>query len=168
MQVIIGGVQHETSTFTPVVTTWQSYKERYYLHGEEILNLFRQTNTPIGGFIEGANAHGVKPIPTIFAEAHPSGPTPRHIFGTILAEMLAAIRQAGPVAGVLLDLHGAMVVGSPNHADNIDDVEGYVLAAVRDLVGPTVPIVAQLDIHSNVSQQMVEQADVLIGRETSP
>ncbi len=168
MKVIIGGLQHETSTFTPVVTTWQNYKERYYLHGEEILNTFRQTNTPIGGFIEGAKTYRVELIPTIFAEAHPSRPTPRNIFDTILAEMLAGINKAGPVEGVLLDLHGAMVVGFPNNSDNIDDVEGYVLAAVRDLVGPNVPILAQLDIHSNVSQQMVEQADVLIGRETYP
>jgi microcystin degradation protein MlrC len=36
------------------------------------------------------------------------------------------------------------------------------------VVGLRVPVVAQLDIHANVSHRMVEMADVLIGRETYP
>jgi microcystin degradation protein MlrC len=168
MKVITGGIQHETSTFTPVTTTWQSYKERFYLHDAEILNTFRRTNTPMGGFIEGAEAYGFELIPTVFTEAHPSGPTPRDVFDTILEEMLDRMVKAGPIDGVLLDLHGSMVVGDPNGPDGIDDAEGHILAAVRELVGPNVPILAQLDIHSNVSQQMIDQADVLIGRETYP
>ena len=58
MRVVTGGIAHETSTFTTVKTDWQSYKERFYLRGEEILNTFRGTNTPIGGFIDGAKTHG--------------------------------------------------------------------------------------------------------------
>ncbi len=76
--------------------------------------------------------------------------------------MLEHIAAAGPIDGVLLELHGSMV------AEGIDDGEGHILAAVRELVGPQIPIVVQLDIHSNVSLRMVELADVLIGRETYP
>jgi microcystin degradation protein MlrC len=53
-------------------------------------------------------------------------------------------------------------------AEGIDDGEGHILGAVRELVGSEVPILAQLDIHSNVSRRMIEMADVLIGRETYP
>ena len=53
-------------------------------------------------------------------------------------------------------------------AEGIDDGEGHILEAVREVVGPEVPILAQLDIHSNVSRRMIEKADVLIGRETYP
>lgn len=163
-RVVTGAISHESSTFTTVPTTWESYtKQRFgYLRGEEILQKFRGTNTPIGGYIVGAEAHGFDLVPTIFANAHPSAPTPRPIFDAILTELLDAIASAGPVDGVLLELHGAMV------AEGIDDGEGYILAAVRDLVGPQVPILAELDIHSNVSQHMVAMADVLIGRETYP
>ena len=61
-----------------------------------------------------------------------------------------------------------MVVGDLDGPTGIADAEGHILAAVRELVGPDVPIVAQLDIHTNASQRMIEQADVLIGRETYP
>jgi microcystin degradation protein MlrC len=168
MKVVTGGISHETSTFTPVSTTWQSYQERFYLKGQEIITTFRGTNTPFGGFIEGAEAHGFELIPTLFAEAHPSGPTPRPIFEALLEEMLERIAGAGPIDGVLLDLHGSMVAGDFDGPGFIDDAEGYILAAVRRLVGPDTPILAQLDIHANVSPQMIDQADVLIGRESYP
>ncbi|MBM3265806.1 MAG: M81 family metallopeptidase [candidate division Zixibacteria bacterium] len=163
MRVATGTICHETSTFTPVATTRENYKEHFgYLKGAKILTKFRGTNTPVGGFIDAAQAHGFELIPTVFAEPHPSGPTPRTLFEDILNEMLDGIRNAGRIDGVLLELHGSMV------AEEIDDAEGYILTAVRDLVGPDIPVVAQLDIHSNVSHRMVEMADALIGRETYP
>ena len=164
MRVVTGAISHESSTFTTVATTWDSYcQERFgYLRGDEIIGKFCGANTPIGGFIEGAEAHGFELIPTIFANPNPSGPTPRDIFDTILGEMLDRIAEAGSIDGVLLELHGAMV------AEGSDDGEGHILAAVRELIGPQVPILAQLDIHANVSRRMVEMADVLIGRETYP
>ena len=79
-----------------------------------------------------------------------------------MGELLDGIEAAGAIDGVLLELHGAMV------AEGIDDADGHILAAVRRLVGPDMPVVGQLDIHSNVSHAMIETADVLIGRETYP
>ena len=164
MRVITGGISHETSTFTPVATTWANYRTDHfgYLRGAEILERFRGANTPIGGFIDGAATHSFTLIPTIFTAPHPSGPTPRDLFDTVVNELLDAIRAAGTIDGILLELHGSMV------AEGVDDGEGYILAAVRNLVGPTIPIVVQLDIHSSLSQAMVEHANVLIGRETYP
>ena len=37
MKVAIGGLSHESSTFTPVQTTRQSYQERFLLDGDAIL-----------------------------------------------------------------------------------------------------------------------------------
>ena len=162
MRVAIGGISHESSTFTNVATTLDSFRERSYLHGAAIVERFTGVNTPIGGFIEGADAHGFEAVPTMLAEAHPSAPTPRPIFDRLVGELLDGIEAAGAIDGVLLELHGAMV------AEGIDDAEGHILAAVRRLVGPDMPIVGQLDIHSNVSHTMIETADVLIGRETYP
>ena len=163
MRVATGGISHETSTFTTVPTTRDSFAERAgFLRGREMLEKFRGVNTPMGGFIAGAEEHGFELVPAIFGEAWPSAPTPRTVFDGILSELLEGIASAGSIDGVLLELHGAMV------AEGIDDAEGHILAAVRKVVGSDVPIVAQLDIHSNVSRQMVEMADVLIGRETYP
>ena len=168
MRVATGGLSHESSTFTPVQTTRESYAERFLLEGDDILRTFAGTNTPIGGFIAGAQAHDFELIPTLFGEPQPSAPTPRPLYDELLGRMLEGIANALPLDGVLLELHGSMAVGDLDAADGLGDAEGHLLAAVRETVGPEVPVVAQLDIHSNVSQQMVAMADVLIGRETFP
>jgi len=95
-------------------------------------------------------------------------PTPRDLFDAILDDLLCRIADAGSIEVVLLSLHGSMVVGNLGQADGLDDAEGYILAAVRQLVGPNVPILVQLDIHSNVSQKMVDQASVLLDRKSYP
>ena len=163
MRIATGSFLHESSTFTTVETTRDSFHtQRFgYLRDGEVLDRFDGTNSAVGGFLAGCRDHGYELIPTIYAGAAPSAPVPRDVFDEILGDMLGRIEAAGPVDGVLLDLHGAMV------AEGIDDGEGHILAAVRRLVGE-VPIIAQFDIHSNVSPAMVEYGDVLIGHETYP
>ena len=164
MRIATGSIAHESSTFTTVETNWPSYRnQRFgYRTGQDVLDFFRGANTAIGGFLAGSEAHGFELIPTIFANAQPSGPTPRAIFDEILDDMLTLMGQISDIDGVFLDLHGAMV------AEGIDDAEGHILKAVRELVGTNIPILAQLDIHANMSPQMVEMADVIIGHETYP
>ena len=163
MRIATGAFSHESSTFTPVPTDRAAYESRFgCLRGAALLTTFRNTNTPIGGFIEGADVHGFELIPTIYAEPHPSGPTPRALFDEILAALLDGIRSAGAIDGVLLELHGSMV------AEGIADADGHILRAVRAQVGDAVPVVVQLDIHTNLSLDMIAAADVLIGRETYP
>ncbi len=163
MRIATGSFIHESSTFTTVETTRDSFrKQRFgYLRGAEVLERFDGTNSAVGGFLAGCREHGYELIPTIYAAAMPSAPVPRDVFDEILGDMLGRLEAAGPVDGVLLDLHGAMV------AEGIDDGEGHILAAVRQVVGGA-PVVAQFDIHSNVSPAMIEFGDVLIGHETYP
>ena len=51
---------------------------------------------------------------------------------------------------------------------DFDDVEGHILEAVREVVGEQIPIVCPLDHHANVTQRMVQNADILVGHETQP
>jgi microcystin degradation protein MlrC len=76
--------------------------------------------------------------------------------------MIERLTQALPVDAVYLALHGAMV------ADGMPDVEGELLRQVRQLVGPKVPVVASLDLHTNITRQMVEQANALVLYHTAP
>ena len=75
---------------------------------------------------------------------------------------LATPRASASVDGVYLDLHGAMVT------EHLDDGEGEILARVRKVVGPRVPIVASLDLHANVTRAMIEHADGLVAYRTYP
>jgi microcystin degradation protein MlrC len=86
----------------------------------------------------------------------------RHAYEAIVTEMLERLACAGPVQGVILELHGAMV------SEHLEDAEGDLLARVREVVGPSVPLVATLDLHANVSDAMLASADALEAFRTYP
>ncbi len=78
------------------------------------------------------------------------------------AEILEGIKEAMPVDGVYLAMHGAMFV------EGIHDAEGDFISAVRALVGPDVLIAASYDLHGNVSQKIIDGLDIFSTYRTAP
>jgi microcystin degradation protein MlrC len=70
--------------------------------------------------------------------------------------------RRGGFDAVYLDLHGAAV------AEHAADSEGELLGRIRQAVGPDVPIVASLDLHANVTQRMLREADALVAYRSYP
>ena len=69
-------------------------------------------------------------------------------------EILAQMKAALPLDGVLLGLHGAMV------AHGYDDVEGDLLSRARAIVGPKCVIGVELDPHCHLTMKRVSKADM--------
>ncbi|MNV59238.1 hypothetical protein D3C71_1516500 [compost metagenome] len=67
-----------------------------------------------------------------------------------------------PLDGIFLDLHGAMV------AEHVDDGEGELLSRIRRAIGYDVPISVCLDLHGNITEQSMTDADMLVGYRTYP
>jgi microcystin degradation protein MlrC len=107
--------------------------------------------------IDAAAKFEFEVIPTFFARATPSGTIAREAYQSMLEDLLMAIERAMPVDAVALALHGAGV------AEGVDDLEGHLCQAVRDLVGPDVKIVVTLDLHGNITQHMADVADLCLG-----
>ena len=164
MRIATGGIAQETNTFQRQQTTLADFNRPGFgtvVRGPEILAL-DGTGTVYGGAVARAKQLGVDLVPTLYAGVMPGGRVDRDAFDALRAEILAGLRAALPVDGVLLVLHGAMAL-----ADH-DDAEGLLLADVRALVGPDVPIVAPLDLHTNLSDEMVALADALVGYKEYP
>ncbi|MDM0035251.1 M81 family metallopeptidase [Variovorax sp. J22P271] len=169
MNVFIAGFQHETNTFAPTLADWAAFQAGSgfppYRRGPEIVEAYRGKAIPIGGFIVEAEARGWSLIASGWAGANPSAHVTRDAFERIAGDIDEDLRAAlaGPgVDAVYLDLHGAAV------AEHLDDPEGELLARVRALVGPQVPIVASLDLHANVTARMLALADALAAYRTYP
>lgn len=166
MRIATGGISHETSTFAGPPTTLQDFAAGLgFFRGPDILERFRGTNNCTGGFLEGAARHGFELVPLLWTFAYPGGLIPRADYESLRGELLARLAQARadrPVDGVLLDLHGAMVV------EGIDDGDGDLIAAVRQAVGPGCPIMATFDLHGNHTQQRLDAATAVIGFDTYP
>jgi microcystin degradation protein MlrC len=165
-RIAVGGFLHETNTFAPTKATYDAFVHgggfpRMVL-GESLLTTVRRINVGLAGFIDAAEAEGWDLVPTIFAAATPSAHVTEDAYERIAKVMIDSLASAGPLDAVYLDLHGAMV------AEHLDDGEGEILARVRKAIGEDVPLVASLDLHANVTPEMVAHADALIAYRTYP
>jgi len=162
MRLFLAMLSHETNTFSNVPTDRGQFEARDLRYGGEIVETYRGTGTCLGGMIQAAERLGATLIPSVAASASPAGRVTRDIYEHVKQRMLADLKSAGRLDGVLLDLHGAMV------PEGIDDGEGDVIRAVREVVGPHVPIAVTLDFHGNLGRDMIAHADLLHGYKTYP
>ena len=75
---------------------------------------------------------------------------------------MARLEASAPLDAVYVANHGAMV------STATPDPDGEILARIRAAAGPGAAIVATLDLHANISERMVDSADVIIGYQTNP
>jgi microcystin degradation protein MlrC len=165
-RIAVGGFLHETNTFAPTKATYDAF-----VHGggwprmetgANVLKTLRRINVGLAGFIEAAEAERWELVPTIFTAATPCAHVTVDAFERIARVLVDGIAAAGKLDAVYLDLHGAMV------SEHLDDGEGEILARVRKVIGRDLPLVVSLDLHANVTPEMVEHADALVAYRTYP
>lgn len=169
MRIAIGGFQHESHSFAPRPTGWAEFLRPGGLppfqRGAALAETLRPTSLPSAGAVSAAEEAGAEIAPLVWCFANPAGPVTAEAFERIAALLVASLSDAldkGPLDGVFLELHGAMV------AEGFDDADGEVLRRVRAVVGPGVPVAASLDPHANMTAAMVALADVLVPYRTYP
>ncbi len=162
-RIAVAELAQETDSFSPLRADLSEFEGYGLYHGAEIRERMRGAG-PIGGLFDVAESQGrdVEWVPIVRAWAGAGGTITDATFQSLLAELLTGLRNAGAVDAVFLALHGAAA------AESEDDIEGAVLEAVRDVVGPDTPIVVPFDHHANITRRMVRNADLLIGHETQP
>ncbi len=167
MRIAIAGFQHETNTFVAQPTTLPAFEQAdswpALLSGAAVVTETRGMNLPIAGFVKAAQArNGVELAPVLWASAEPGGRVSDHAFKTIQGRILRALAEMGAVDAVYLDLHGAMVTQS------LEDGEGQLLATIRATIGPAIPLIISLDMHANVTAEMVAACDAMTIYRTYP
>jgi microcystin degradation protein MlrC len=161
-RVLTARFMHETNTFSRVPTDMATIRRRDYHLENEIPEAFRGTQSAFGATFEAADKFGWSLVHPVSANPNPSGIVTDEAFETIAGMIVGAVDTKGPIDGVLLHLHGAMV--SESH----EDAEGEFLARLRRRLGPEIPVVVSLDLHANVTQKMAENASALIAYRTYP
>jgi len=163
--ILVAGFHHETNTFAPSPADWAAFTSGAgypgYARGDAMLAQMAPTSTALGGFVAEALEHGWALRPSVWAGAMPSNRVKADAFERICAEIVEDL-QHGPRDAVFLDLHGAAV------AEGADDAEGELLARIRAVVGPDLPIVTALDLHANVTARMLALATAMTAYRTYP
>jgi len=164
--IAIGGMQHETNTFAPHLAPFAAFERPDswpgLTAGEALFETMAGLNIPLSGFIERADLAGHALLPLCWCSAEPCSYVTRDAFERVVEMMCGSLREMMGLDAVYLDLHGAMV--SEHHEDG----EGELLHRVREVVGPSVPIVISLDLHANVTEAMVEYSDAMTIYRTYP
>jgi microcystin degradation protein MlrC len=165
-RIAVAGFLHETNTFAPTKATYDDFVHGggwpSMTLGAKLLEKMRGINVGMAGFVPEAEAAGWELAPTIWCAASPSAHVTKDAYERVANIIVDSIKAAGPIDAVYLDLHGAMV------SEHLDDGEGEILARVRKVIGKNLPLVVSLDLHANVTPQMVEHADALIAYRTYP
>ncbi|MGV9189421.1 M81 family metallopeptidase [Arcanobacterium canis] len=176
MRIAICGIHIESSTFTPYVSTEADFRVR---RGDELLERYPFiTYDPVpmaqcvpehlGGVDRDAEGvreweDGVEWVPILHAAALPGGPVEREIYESWKSEICAGLRKEntdeqgehGKLDGIFFDIHGAMsVIG-------LNDAEGDLITAIREVIGPTPLVGACMDLHGNVSETLFHHTDIL-------
>jgi microcystin degradation protein MlrC len=159
MRVVIALLKHETNTFSPVPTPLERFGNGGPAWGADAYRAYKGTATPMGAFIDLAEAEGAEIITPVAAEAWPSGPVSDDAYARLTDAILAEVAKGCDC--VLLDLHGAMVT------ESLEDGEGELLARVRALA-PHVPVGVALDLHGNLSEKIVANSTAIAGFKTYP
>jgi len=151
--VLTAEFAHESNTFSIRPADLAAFRARLFLHGDAAIAQREGANTDIAGFMDVARAQGWQTRHAISAAASPAGPVTREAFDEIAGCIIAAA-EAGPLDGIILGLHGAMVI------EDYPDGEGLLLERLRAVVGPDLPIAITLDPHANVTAQMGSVAQI--------
>ena len=159
--IFIGGIWHETNTFSSKKTYIKDFKSYQWLEGKNLLKKSINTNTEIGGFLEVFHKKNINIKPSLFAAAVPSGIVSKTSFLKIVDKILFYINDKN-LNGIALALHGAMVV------EEIDFPEYYLVQKIKRKLKKYVPIVATFDLHANLSKKLFEICDILVGYDTFP
>jgi microcystin degradation protein MlrC len=157
MKIFTAYFAHETNSFSPIPTNIASFDE---------LGIYRPAlGAPdavdpgllkgAGHFFHEARRRGDEVHVGLCAHAQPSHPLNRADFETMRSWLLEDLAAAGPVDAVLIMMHGSMM------AEGHDDCEGDILRRIRDRVGPDVPIGVLLDLHCNITENMLAHATII-------
>jgi len=156
MRMFAASIGTETNTFAPIPTALESFQEFFYARPGQHPDNATLCTAPLWVARRRARAEGWTLVEGSCSFAQPAGTASRQAFEHLRDEVLGQLRAAMPVDGVVLGLHGAMV------ADGYDDCEGDLLARVRQIVGPAVPVGVELDPHCHMTKKRVQNATLII------
>lgn len=156
------GLWHEANTFSNHVVDPETIEIAGVLRGPKIVERHAGGTTTMSGFLAARECPGVEVVPLVMTTLLPGGPIMERALTTIAEQMVDSLAKNGPFDGVLAALHGAAV------AEHTTDVDGYLLARFREVIGAEVPLGVSLDLHANITAEMCANSDILNTYRTNP
>ncbi|MEX0761012.1 MAG: M81 family metallopeptidase [Dehalococcoidia bacterium] len=162
MRFALLGISHETNTFSRVPADYGQFEKSEILRRDDILKRYADSQYTIAGYADMAKEHGFDLVPLSYGRTGPIGTITKDAYDRLTSEMFGMLRDEGPWDAVLISNHGAAV------SEEFPDMDGEFTRAVREIVGPNVPVGITLDMHANLSKEVVANTDVCVVWRTCP
>jgi microcystin degradation protein MlrC len=174
LRLAFGRMMQESNSFSTVPTTREDFERTHYLEGPELMQACQQGQWEVEGFLKNLELSGfckavrkigkaeIEAVPLLSAWSISGGPVAADYFSEICERFQTLLREAGPLDGLYLALHGAMGV------EGILDPDVVLLKAIREIVGPDLPIVVSFDLHALMTREKIELLNGLCAYHTNP
>lgn len=162
MKILFGMLGHETNTFASDKGTFERWAPSGWTVGKDIFRVYEGAPDYPGGMIKAGYEEGVELIPAVaLLNAGPliTKVALEYALGTLLGYVK---EHKDEIDGICLGLHGA------GASEGIDDLEAHILQEIRHIVGYDMPITVSLDLHGNISEEMVRLSNGLFGIKQYP
>ncbi|HET9661014.1 MAG TPA: M81 family metallopeptidase [Thermomicrobiales bacterium] len=163
LRIAVGRFWTESSSMSPLPANRPMFEAGALVEGDDVFLLGRGTRTELGGIFDVLDrAPEVEVVPLLAAQASCAAPIEADVWHELHDRMIELLKRQLSVDAVVISLHGATL------AEAEDDCCGKLLSDIRAVVGPSVPIVATLDMHGNPTAQMTQAANALVAYKTYP
>lgn len=161
IRIALCGIHEEVNTFAvetmglaTVTGNMATGFQRF--EGQALIDEYKGTSTWPGGWVDAfLEQPDVEFIPAALYN-YTAGPTIQgEAYQEMKKDVLDTLKAAMPLDGVCIQLHGAGV------AEGVDDIEGDLCAAIRELVGPDAKLACALDHHGNLTDFHFKQVDLI-------
>lgn len=161
-RIAVASLMQESNTFSPIPTTMEVFETYYVLRGDELFGGYGPAKVEVPGALGVFREAGCAVVPLIAAYAAAAGPITRDTFEALVGEMERRLREAGPVDGLYLALHGALVV------EDQPDGDGEIIARMRRILPEAVPIGVSLDLHGHITPLKLQPNTFHVGYREYP
>jgi microcystin degradation protein MlrC len=164
IRVAVAGISHESNSFNQTRATLSDFEGEDALSGNRAawLGTTARSSTNASGMIAGAAQNAIDLFPIHFFQAVPRGPIDDRGFDTMVNRIIQGLKAGPAYDGLLLTLHGAMVVQSYPSGD------AEIVRRIRQAMGPRFPIAVTHDFHANVDPAIIAGANIVITGKECP
>ena len=153
-------LSQESNSFNPDLADFSSFK--IVTDGVDVLTENGKAGITVNGIYKTLNDKGYELIPGIFMQADSGAPIKNQVIEYFTSETISKLKTISDLDGVCISMHGATL------SDVSDDVCGDILEAIRNQVGEKVVISVSFDLHANVTEKTLKNADYVSGYQTYP
>jgi microcystin degradation protein MlrC len=160
-RIAVGGVLYEGNTFSKVRTELVDFEHKYLVVGYAMIDALGNTNVEVAGAFSAIDAAGLEIVPLIATHGGAGGRVTSECYTELKGLLIERLRSVGPIDGVYLALHGAMI------CEGEDDAEGDILSSVRAVIGD-IPLSVSCDMHAHITKRMIDTCSILVGYQHYP